>query len=399
LSLTEAQIRALKPKGSRYLVTDGGGLSLDVLPSGRLSWLYRYRLNGAYEKVVLGPYPDLTLKAAREKRNELATKVAKGVSPAAEMKALRSGTSSEMTVRAFGTRYYRDQVAGEHKRPEQTLRYLENEIFPAFGDKRLRDVTAEDVQELVYRKRDHGRQASAMRLRQIIKSVWDYAIEKRLVDKNPTSLVATRYIGKSRQRSRTLSPAEIRLYLGVVYRSNMRRQFKLALHVLLLTLVRKSELLLARWEHLDFEKAEWAIPAVHSKNARPHVVYMSRQVIDLFRELKRLAGHSPLALPGRSSIQRPFAANALNHALEGLTFDMDPVTIHDLRRTGSTLLHEQGFPSDVIEKALNHTIGGVRGTYNRAEFADQRRHMLQAWGDYIEGIFRDSGLNAETMGR
>ncbi len=106
----------------------------------------------------------------------------------------------------------------------------------------------------------------------------------------------------------------------------------------------------------------------------------------MFEELRQLAGDSELVLPGRGSLTRPFAANALNQAMGAMSFPIPPFTIHDLRRTGSTILHEQGFSSDVVEKALNHTIGGVRGVYNRAEYADQRKVMLQSWADYISGL-------------
>ena len=172
----------------------------------------------------------------------------------------------------------------------------------------------------------------------------------------------------------------------MLYRADVRRQFKLALHIILLTLVPKSELLHARWEHLAFETGEWLIPESHSKTGKPHTVYLSRQVLAMFEELKSLAGNSNLVLPGRGSETRPFASNALNKALEGVNFGMAPFTIHDLRRTGSTLLHEQGFASDVVEKALNHSIGGIRGVYNRAEYADQRKAMLQSWADYVSGL-------------
>ena len=115
-------------------------------------------------------------------------------------------------------------------------------------------------------------------------------------------------------------------------------------------------------------------------------MYLSTQTVELFRGLKELASESAWVLPGRSSLSKPFAANALNKALENLNFGIPPFTIHDMRRTGSTLLHEKGFPSDVVEKALNHSIGGVRGVYNKAEYSEQRRKMLQFWADYVEGI-------------
>jgi integrase len=398
MPLTDAHIKALQPRESRYLITDGRGLSLDVLPSGVKSWMYRYRLDGSYGKVTLGRYPDLTLKAARDKRDQFATQVAAGRSPAEEKKARRAGGNSAPTVREFGDRYYREQVVRNRKKPTEILRYLEREIYPAFGSKRLRDVTALDVQELVYRKRDNGRESAAIMIRQVIKLVFDYAVHEQLASANPATMVATRYIGRARKRSRKMSPREIRLYLRTIYQSNIRRQFKLALHILLLTLKRKSELLNARWEHIDFEAGEWLIPEQNSKSGKPQIVYLSTQVAEMFRELRKLAGESELVLPGRSSTRRPFAANALNKALEGVTFDMEPVTIHDLRRTASTLLTEHNFDKDVIEKALAHERQGIRAVYILAEYAEQRKRMLQWWADYVEGVLNESKVLIGNFG-
>ena len=122
------------------------------------------------------------------------------------------------------------------------------------------------------------------------------------------------------------------------------------------------------------------------KTGRPHIVYLSTQSTALFHQLRTLAGDSTWVMPGRSSLSKPFSHNAMNQAMGSISFGIAPFTIHDLRRTGATLLHEKGFAADVVEKALNHTIGGVRGVYNRAEYADQRRKMLQFWGDYVEGL-------------
>ena len=255
-----------------------------------------------------------------------------------------------------------------------------------------------DVQAIVYRKRDNGRIAAAMQLRGVMKQMFDYALEVQQVTMNPAAMVATRYIGKARKRSRVLTPQEIRLYLHTIYQSNIRRQFKLALHTLLLTLSRKSELLQARWQHVDFGTGEWLIPEENAKTGKPHIVYLSTQVAAMFQELKALAGESELVLPGRSSITKPFAANALNKALEGLTFDMDPLTIHDLRRTGATLLTEKGFNRDVIEKALSHEKQGIRAVYILAEHAAERKKMLQWWADYVDAIVNESKVIVGNFG-
>jgi integrase len=172
----------------------------------------------------------------------------------------RMGMSTNPTVTEFGERYYTEQVVPNWKDPSGIRRYLNKEIYPAFGEKPLKDVNALDVQALVYRK-----------------------------------------------RSRVLTPAEIRLYLCTIYRSNIRRQFKLALHIILLTLSRKSELLLARWEHVNLETGEWLIPEDNAKTGKPHIVYLPTQAVEIFQELKRLAGGSELVLPGRSSFAKHFA--------------------------------------------------------------------------------------------
>ena len=400
MPLTDAQIKGLKPKaGTRYSKADGNGLLLDITPGGVRSWVYRYRLNGRREKLVLGRYPDLTLKAARSKRDELAAQVARGESPAQERKLARAGTPTNPTVREFGERYYSEIVLERWKDPKHIRRYLDNEIFPTLGQRPLKDVNALDVQGLVYRKRDNGQVAAAIQLRMVLKQIFDYAIETRLLTINPAAMVATRYIGKARKRARVLTPKEIRLYLRTIYQSNIRRQFKLALHIILLTLSRKSELLLARWEHVNFEAGEWLIPAENAKGGKPHLVYLSTQVAAMFRELKALAGESDLVLPSRGSRTRPFSKNALNKALEGLTFDMDPLTIHDLRRTGATLLTEKGFDKEVIEKALSHEREGIRAVYILAEYAEQRKQMLQWWADYVDSLVNDSKVIVGNFGQ
>jgi integrase len=398
MALTDAGIKALKPRAGPYMVSDGRGLSLDILPSGKMSWLYRYSLDGKQEKVSLGGYPDLTLRKAREKRDELAAQVASGKSPAVDVKQRRAGLSTNPTVKEFGERYYKEQVLRRWKTPKTIRRYLDNEIFPTLGEKALKDVNALDVQAIVYRKRDNGQVAAAMQLRNVIKLIFDYAIETQLVTINPAVMVATRFIGKARKRSRVLSPKEIRLYLHTIYQSNIRRQFKLALHIILLTLSRKSELLLARWKDVNFDAGEWLIPEENSKTAKPHIVYLSTQVAEMFRELKALAGDSELVMPGRCTLVRPFALNALNKALEGLTFEMDPLTIHDLRRTGATLLTENGFNRDVIEKALSHEAKGIRAVYIVAEYAEQRKKMLQWWADYVDSIVNESKVIVGNFG-
>ena len=388
MPLTDTAIRALKPKATRYSRTDERGLVLEVFPTGGMLWHYRYRLNGKQERVTLGRYPALSLKLARAERDKRETLVAQGQSPAVQKRLAKQGAAPAATVAEFGERFFRDVVAKDRRDLTIPRRYFDKSIVPAIGTKAVRDVTTEDVRAIIWKKKDEGFDAAAGNIRSVLKRLFDYAQTAGLVKTNPVLALPMRHVHKAKARERALSTDEIRTFLKAAFESNIRRQFKIGLHLILLTTVRKSELLLARWEHVDFEQAEWHIPAEHSKTGKPHIVFLSRQAVALFRELHALAGGSELVMPGRGSLTKPFAHNAINTALKTALQgqDIPAFTIHDLRRTASTLLHENGWPSDVVEKALNHTIGGVRGVYNRAEYAPQRREMLQFWADTIERL-------------
>jgi len=383
--MTDTAIKALKPKASRYTVSDEKGLVLEVFPTGGMLWHYRYRLNGKQERVTLGRYPALSLKLARGQRDDRATQVALGQSPAQQKQLAKVAAADLTSVADFGERFFREIVAKDRKNVSIPRRYFDKSIVPAIGSKAVRDVTTEDVRAIIWKKKDEGFDAAAGEIRGVLKRLFDYAQTAGLATTNPVLALPMRHVHKAKSRERALSPDEVGAFLKAAFESNIRRQFKVGLHLILLTMVRKSELLLARWDCVDFEQAEWHIPAENSKTGKPHIVYLSRQSVALFKELQALAGGSALVLPGRGSLTKPFAHNAINTALKtALQGQAIPAfTVHDLRRTASTLLHENGWPSDVVEKALNHTIGGVRGVYNRAEYASQRREMLQFWADFV----------------
>jgi integrase len=388
MPLTDTALKALKPKEKPYTVTDDRGLFVEVFPTGGIVWRYRYRVGGRREKLTLGKYPALTLKNARLKRDEAAQAAAMEKSPARQKQLAKRAVAEATTVAEFGERFFREMVAKDRRDITIPRRYFDKAIVPAIGPKPVRDVTTEDVRAIIWKKKDEGFDAAAGNIRGVLKRLFDYAMTAGLVSVNPVLALPMRHVHRAKSRERALAPDEIRGFLKAAFESNIRRQFKLGLHLILLTMVRKSELLLARWAHVDFERAEWHIPAEHSKTGKPHIVYLSRQAVSLFKELQTLAGGSELVMPGRGSLTKPFAHSAINSALKIALAgqDIPAFTIHDLRRTASTLLHENGWPSDVVEKALNHTIGGVRGVYNRAEYEPQRREMLQFWADYIEQL-------------
>lgn len=394
MALTDTALKALKPRDKTYTVTDDRGLYVEVFPTGGVVWRYRYRLNGKYEKLTLGKYPALTLKNARLKRDEAAHQVAMGESPAKKKQQEKVAGAEDATVAEFAERFFKDIQSRDRKNVTMPRRYLEKDILPHIGSKPIRDITAEDVRSVIWRKKEQGFDAAAGQVRGLLKRMLDYALTCGLIQANSVMALPMRHVYRAAARDRALTPDEIRQFLRAMQTSNIRRQFKIAFQLILMTLVRKSELMLAQWKDVHLDEGEWHIPVENSKTGKPHIVYLSTQAQMLFKELKSLASSSVWVLPGRGTLAKPFANNALNQALKvSLQGQEIPAfTIHDLRRTASTLLHEQGWPSDVVEKALNHTIGGVRGVYNRAEYAEQRQEMLQAWSDYIDGLVPSGNL-------
>ena len=391
---TDREIQNLKPQEKRYSVKDklNNGLFVEVWDSGTKTWHYRYSINGKQERLVIGRYPDLSLKEARQVRDESASLVAKGISPKQNKNKVTSILFSD-----YGERYLNEVIKKERKDPYNMILCLNNDIYPMMGSIPLDQVSIEDIRRTIWRKKEQGYDAAANQVRGLLKRMFDYAMTLGLVPFNPVLAIPSRHIHKAKPRDRYLSTNEIRTYYTTLLNSRIYRPRKLGLLLSLLTLVRKSELLKAKWEYIDFDKRIWLIPETKADSATGHsremVVYMSDQVIEIFRELKTIAGDEPYVFVGRQSGTH-ISHNAFNTAQKAalaLT-DLPPFTVHDLRRTASTHLNEQGFHSDAIEACLNHTMRGVRGVYNKAKYEKERIDIMEKWSNYIFSVIYEPNL-------
>ena len=391
---TDREIQNLKPQEKRYSVKDklNNGLFVEVWDSGTKTWHYRYSINGKQERLVIGRYPDLSLKEARQVRDESASLVAKGISPKQNKNKVTSILFSD-----YGERYLNEVIKKERKDPYNMILCLNNDIYPMMGSIPLDQVSIEDIRRTIWRKKEQGYDAAANQVRGLLKRMFDYAMTLGLVPFNPVLAIPSRHIHKAKPRDRYLSTNEIRTYYTTLLNSRIYRPRKLGLLLSLLTLVRKSELLKAKWEYIDFDKRIWLIPETKADSATGHsremVVYMSDQVIEIFKELKTIAGDEPYVFVGRQSVTH-ISHNAFNTAQKAalaLT-DLPPFTVHDLRRTASTHLNEQGFHSDAIEACLNHTMRGVRGVYNKAKYEKERIDIMEKWSNYIFSVIYEPNL-------
>lgn len=390
--ITDTKIRNLKARGRAYQVADGGGLLLEIRPSGQKAWLYRYRLYGRQEKLSIGTYPEVTLKKARELHLAARSLKRNGRSPAQAKQSDKQRLSDDLqTVRGLAKAYIEDYLSTLAS-ARQTKSYVLKQIVPAIGGKFLHEVTPGDCVAIVERIKRRGALSVARKVLEQLRGLFGYAVDRHLLTINPAAQVrAAKLLGTKPTRARTLSVVEIRKFLRAVESFPTSQANRIAFRLILLTLCRKGELVKAAKEHVDVKRAEWLIPAENAKNGQELIVYLSRQANAMFAELLELAGRSPWILPGRNP-ERHISIATLNQPLfivksrDKASAWLGDVWIHDLRRTGSTILHESGWPPHVIEKALNHTVGGVAGVYNRALYAEQRREMLQWWADLIEGV-------------
>lgn len=385
--LTDIRIKSLKPKEARYFVADGNGLVLEVMMSGSKIWRFRYSLHGRRQPLLtIGDYPAVSLQDARERTRKYAEIVAKGISPVADAKKDRGAMKRLDTVKIFAEEWYLIQLASKSPEYQRTVRRaLEKDVYPAIGNKPLEDVTPGDVLAICDEIKKRSAPKMALTTRNIIKRLFEHAVARQLATINPAHAVVARFVATQSSRTRVLSHEEIGTVLRSILTSDIRRTHKLALHLLVLTMTRKSELTEAEWSEFFLDEAVWRIPAARMKKSREHWVYLPTQAVSMLRELQSLAASERYVFPSAYGCgDRPIAKSTLNQAVRALSLDVQHFVLHDFRRTASTHLHEMGLPSDAIEKALAHEIKGIKGVYNRAQYADERRRILQVWADFVD---------------
>lgn len=390
--LTDAAIKALRPRDKMYKVTDRDGMYLLVSPTGALTFRFDYRLNGRRETVIIGRYgkTGVSLARAREKLIEAKLMIQDGISPAFEKRREKRRIKEAKSFGEFGERWLQDaRMADSTRAMRRTV--FERDILPTFRKRLLNEILPEDLRAMCEKVKARGAPATALHVRDIVKLIFSFAILHGEKVSNPADEVGPSSIATFVARDRSLSPSEIRIMLTQLEHVATLPTIRLGMKLFLLSMVRKSELQDAVWDEVDFENAVWSIPKERMKRSKAHNVYLSQQMLDIFIALKTCAGNSKYVLPSRYDADAPMSRATFNRITvavverakkEGLP--LEAFTVHDLRRTGSTLLNEVGFNSDWIEKCLAHEDGrSSRGIYNKAEYEHQRRHMMQEWSNLV----------------
>ncbi|WP_347094169.1 tyrosine-type recombinase/integrase [Sphingomonas parapaucimobilis] len=376
-----------------YKVVDRDGMYVAVQPSGAVVFRLDYRLNGRRETLTLGRYgpAGLSLARAREKLVDARRAISEGRSPAQEKQREKRRIKEAKSFGEFGERWLQEAKMADSTRAMRRS-ILERDLLPVFRNRLLSEILPEDLRALCAKVKERGAPATAVHVRDIVKLVFSFAILHGEKVANPAEEVGPASIAHFVPRDRSLSPSEIRIMLGQLEHVATLPTIRLGMKLFLLSMVRKSELQDATWDEVDFENAVWSIPKERMKRSKAHNVYLSQRMLDIFIALKTCAGNSKYVLPSRYDADAPMSRATFNRITtavverakkEGLP--LEPFTVHDLRRTGSTLLNELGFNSDWIEKCLAHEDGrSSRGIYNKAEYEHQRRHMMQEWSNLVD---------------
>lgn len=419
--LTDLKLKALKPTGKVYKVADQQGLYVAVTRTGIVSFRFDYRIGKRRETLVIGQYDPslgarnprlldeldygmaLSLAEARLLLTRATRSVEKGESPSRGKVQKRIQAAEALTFGSWVEKYFEEVTLADSTKAMRRSVYDRN-LKKEFGRLKLEEITPVLLMARCEKIKERGVAAPAVQAREIVLLVYRFIQARGLKVDNPAEAIRPTAIATFKPRDRTLSPAEIHVFFKALEETGTASTLRLAIKFMLLTIVRKSEFIQATWNEVNFETAVWTVPKERMKAGRPHNVYLSQQALDILVAFKTCFGASAYLHPGRYETNQPISNATLNRVIDVTVQlirargdEFEPFTVHDLRRTASTQLHEAGFNSDWIEKCLAHEQRGVRAVYNKAEYGEQRRAMLQAWADLVDSWVTNGPSPVRTL--
>jgi len=389
MPLNVPKINALKPKGKDYKESDEKGLYLLVKKNGSKYWRMKYRINRVEKLLSLGVYPDVSLKDAREARDEARKQIRNGLDPSL-MRKLEKAGSKENTFQAVAEEFL---ISNSHKWSESHQRHIkqcyERDVFPWIGSRPLKDLTALEVLTTLRRIVDRGALETAARTKQFIGQAIRYGIVTGKAERDVT------------QDLRGALPSPVKGHFNAIIDSKTLRQLlididayqgsfvvRIALQIQPLVFARPANLVEMEWAEIDLDNAQWVIPAEKMKMNDRHIVPLASQVIELLNEIHPLTGKGKYVF---ASNQGKVKSGHISRETPGAIIRRlgykGTHTMHGFRTTASTTLHEKGFNSDMIERQLSHGERNlVKAAYCHAEYLPERKEMMQAWADYLYGL-------------
>ena len=400
MPLNDRQIKNAKPTdtGKKAKLFDGGGLYLEVTPAGGKIFRLKYRIDGKEKSLTIGKYPTVSLSEARQEVENARRMLAQGQDPAAAKQQAKQERRAALlnTFAALTRRWHTDNLhRWKPNHAERIMRYFETDVFPLIGEIPIDSITVGQIKQVLDRITARGVSNTAEKVREWIGAVFDYAAMLEVTDRNPARALR-KYIAKQPPKNRAALPREEltefyrRLILAEIDPAN-----KIALLLLMLVFVRNTELRGGQWAEVDFAAAQWVIPAERMKHEKtapkpPHTVPLSDWALELLRELHGLTGNTPYLFPSRTKQNGHISENTLGKIMNGMGYK-GIATPHGFRSLASSILNEQGYNPDAIERQLAHEESNrIRAAYNRAEYLAERREMMQWYSDYLRERYRQA---------
>lgn len=391
--LNDAKVKAANAREKDYKLGDGKGMYLLVTAAGAKYWRLKYRYGGKEKTLALGVYPEVSLREARDRRDDARKVLRDGKDPVLVKKEVerQARLGAANSFRVVAEEWHEKQSgrwSADHA--QRVLDSLEKDVFPSIGSWPITEIKPPIVLDAIRKVEKRGALDVASRVLQRVNAVFRYAVQTGRTDMNPAAdLVGTIQTRKITHRP-ALKETELPEFIEKLESYDGHVITKLALRLIVLTFVRSRELRGAMWDEFDLDKAEWRIPAERMKMKDEHIVPLSTQSVEVLRQLHILTGKRDLVFPGQNSPRKIMSENTLLYAMYRMGYH-SRATVHGFRATASTVLNENGFHKDAIERQLAHAERNkVRAAYHRSEYLDERRRMMQWWADYLDGVVKES---------
>lgn len=387
--LTDIRVKNLKPTEKIFRVFDEKGLYLEIHPKGGKYWRFKYGFDGKENRLAFGVYPEVSLKEARDKRDDARKKISNGINPSEEKKLgkitrlINAENSFENVAREWHEKQAQRYTA---KHSKTVLKRLETDVFPILGSRPIGQIKAPELLITVQKIEKRGAIDLAHRLLQTSGQIFRYAIATGRADRDISADLRGALTVRKKVNHANLKEDDLPEFLQKLDNYHGEPQTKLALQTLVLTFVRTAELRGAKWNEINFETAEWHIPAERMKMREKHIVPLSKQVIELLKQIRTFHNNQEFVFPSRINPNKSTSENTLIYAIYRMGYH-SKATAHGFRATASTILNEKNFRADVIEKQLAHgERNKVRASYNHAQYLPERKEMMQWWADYLDKL-------------
>ena len=387
MPLTDAQVRNAPLKATRYRISDGNALFLQVEPNGGKYWRLRYRHVGKEKTLALGTYPEVSLSEARDKTLAARKLIANGIDPAAKKQEEKrlAVYKTDNTFEAVAKEWFEtNKPKWTPRHAERLWRRIELHAVSEFGNRPIADISSLELLEAIRKIEKRGTTEVSHRVLQTCGIIFRYAVLTKRMPYNPTSDLRGALKPHKAKNYPRIATKEIPTFLKCLESAKTSQQNKIAVRVMMLTFIRTGELRKSKWQDVDFKEKEWRLPREITKMHDIHIVPLSKQTLKLLKELKLMTGSGDLMFPPQQRRRHMLMSeNTINQLIKRMGYKGKHVG-HGFRGLASTALNEMGFPPDVIERQLAHADRNkIRAAYNHAEYLPQRREMMQKWADFV----------------